>query len=133
MATIKRFEDLQIWQLARKIYRNASALAGKIRRAHDFRFADQMKGAAGSTMDNIAEGFERDSRFEFVNSLSIAKGEAGELKSQYYRALDDSYLTQEEFELAYSDIDLLMKKIANQITYLNNTEIRGLKFKGRDK
>ena len=51
-----------------------------------------MKAAAGSIMDNIAEGFERNSRLEFLNSLSISKGESGELKSQLYRAIDDLYL-----------------------------------------
>jgi four helix bundle protein len=56
-----------------------------LRAAKEFRFAEQMKSAAGSIMDNIAEGFERNSRLEFVNSLSISKGECGELKSQLSR------------------------------------------------
>jgi len=53
-----------------------------MRKVYDYRFADQIKAAAGSIMDNMAEGFERYSRLEFLNSLSISKGECGELKSQ---------------------------------------------------
>jgi len=55
-----------------------------LRAAKEFRFAEQMQSAAGSIMDGIAEGFERNSRLEFANSLSISKGECGELKSQLY-------------------------------------------------
>jgi four helix bundle protein len=54
MATVNRFEDLEIWQLARNLYRKISGLADKIRKNHDYRFADQIKAAAGSIMDNIA-------------------------------------------------------------------------------
>ena len=94
MATVYQFEDLEIWQLARKLYQKVSKLAEKLKRNHDYRFAEQMKAAIGSVMDNIAEGFERNSRLESLNSLSIAKGECGELRSQFYRCFDDKYLTQ---------------------------------------
>ena len=89
MATVHKFEELEIWQLARKIYQKISTLSEKMRKNHEYRFAEQIKAAAGSVMDNIAEGFERNSRLEFLNSLSISKGECGELKSQLYRALDN--------------------------------------------
>ncbi|MFM9908377.1 MAG: four helix bundle protein [Chitinophagaceae bacterium] len=59
----------------------------------DFRIKDQMRGSVGSIMDNIAEGFEKGSRLEFINSLSISKGETGELKSQLYRCLDNQYIS----------------------------------------
>jgi four helix bundle protein len=101
MATVHCFEDLEIWQLARSLYQKISKLAEKIKRNHDYRFADQIKAAAGSIMDNIAEGFERNSRLEFLNSLSISKGESGELKSQLYRAIDDDYLNKIEFDELY--------------------------------
>jgi four helix bundle protein len=66
---------LEIWQLARNIYQKISSLSEKMRRNHDYRFGEQIKAAAGSVMDNIGEGFERNSRLEFLNSLSISKGE----------------------------------------------------------
>ena len=131
MSTVHRFEDLEIWQLARKLYQKISKHAEKIRSNHDYRFADQMKAAAGSIMDNIAEGFERNSRLEFLNSLSISKGESGELKSQLYRAIDDDYLNKIEFDELYEDTDKVSKKIANFVKYLNTSKIKGLKFKDR--
>lgn len=133
MATAHRFEDLEIWQLSHELYKKLSAIISLMRQKHDYRFAEQIKSAAGSVMDNIAEGFERNSRLEFLNSLSIAKGECGELKSQAYRCLADGYITAAEFELLYEDIDKIIKKMASFITYLNKSTIKGLKFKGRSK
>jgi four helix bundle protein len=131
MATIQRFEDLEIWQLARELYIKISAVAEALRKAKEFRFAEQMKSAAGSIMDNIAEGFERNSRLEFLNSLSISKGESGELKSQLYRAACDKYIDEKEFSELYEDTDKVSKKIANFMKYLNSSTIKGLKFKDR--
>jgi four helix bundle protein len=133
MATVNRFEDLEIWQLARKLYGKISFIAERLRQKREFRFAEQMKAAAGSVMDNIAEGFERSSRLEFLNSQSIAKGECGELKSQLYRCLDDKYITDAEFSDLYGEADFLVKKIASFIMYLNSCEHKGLKFKDRQK
>ena|SRR5438067_1058301 len=131
MATILRFEDLEIWQLARILYVKISAVTETLRESKQFRFAEQMRSAAGSIMDNIAEGFERNSRLEFVNSLSFSKGECGELKSQLYRALDNKYIDAKQFEELYEDTDKESKKIASFINYLNSSVVKGLKFKGR--
>ncbi len=131
MATVQKFEDLEIWQLARKLYQKISPLSEKMRKKQDYRFADQIKAAAGSVMDNISEGFERNSRLEFLNSLSISKGECGELKSQLYRALDDTYINQKEFNELYNEAELTIRKIAAFIIYLNNSKVKGLKFKDR--
>lgn len=132
MATIYKFEDLEIWQLARKIYKNVSTITEGMRKTHDYRFAEQMKAAAGSIMDNIAEGFERNSRLAFLNSLTISKGECGELKSQSFRCLDDKYLDQKGFDEMYNDTDILTKKIAKFIIYLNKSKTKGLRFKDRN-
>jgi four helix bundle protein len=132
MATIHRFEDLETWMLARKLYQKISNLTEKLKKNHDYRFAEQMKSAAGSIMDNIAEGFERNGRLEFLNSLSISKGELGELKSQLYRSLDDKYIEEAEFTELYEDSDKVSKKIANFVKYLNSSKIKGLKFKNRN-
>jgi len=83
-------------------------------------------------MDNIAEGFERASRLEFINSLSIARGEVGELKSQLYRAFDNGYINESTFSELYEDANTLTKKTTNFITYLNASKIKGQKFKNRD-
>jgi four helix bundle protein len=133
MATVNRFEDLEIWQLARKLYGKISSIADRLRQQKEFRFAEQMKSAAGSIMDNIAEGFERSSRLEFLHSQGISKGECGELKSQIYRCFDDKYISDTEFSELYSETDILAKKIASFIIYLNSCEHKGLKFKDRQK
>ncbi|MFT3702282.1 MAG: four helix bundle protein [Agriterribacter sp.] len=134
MSTIYRFEDLPIWQQARnlcciiyKLINDNSLLAG------DFRFRDQIKAAAGSVMDNIAEGFERSSRLEFANFLSIAKGSSGEVRSQLYRAIDYNYVDKVESISIIDDYEKLAKEIAGFISYLNQSTVKGQKFKHRDK
>jgi four helix bundle protein len=131
MATITKFEDLEIWQLARSLSKKLYVLIFKEPLASDFRLKDQMRGSSGSIMDNIAEGFERASRLEFINSLSISKGETGELKSQLYRALDNAYISEALFKELYDEADILTKKTTNFITYLNSTKFKGQKFKNR--
>ena len=108
-----------------------SKLTEKLKKNHDYRFAEQMKSAAGSIMDNIAEGFERGSKFEFINSLTIAKGETGEIKSQLYRCLDNKYITQKLFDELYNLADQLTKMITSFINYLNKIKIKVQKFKNR--
>ena len=131
MSTIKRFEDLKIWIMARDIYKEILILTMIIRKNRDYRLADQMKGSSVSIMDNIAEGFGRASILEFINHLGIGNGEANELQSQLYRCLDDKYVTLEKFENLYEQVNQLKKSIMNFIFYLNSTEIKGIKFKGR--
>jgi four helix bundle protein len=131
MPTIQRFEDLEIWQLARQLSQKIYHLTFREPFLSDFRLRDQMRGSSGSIMDNIAEGFERGSRLEFINSLTTAKGEIDELKSQLYRALDNHYLHSEKFEELYNDANLLTKKTTNFVAYFNNSKIKGQKFKNR--
>ena len=77
MATINLFEDLQIWQEARRLAKEIHLIAIETDLKSDFRFKEQIKSSSGSVMDNIAEGFERDGNIEFRQFLSIAKGSAG--------------------------------------------------------
>ena len=81
MATIRRFEDLTCWQVAREVARDVYRVSRDGDLARDFGLKNQIRRSAGSVMDNIAEGFDRGSRGEFVQFLGIAKGSAGEVKS----------------------------------------------------
>jgi four helix bundle protein len=131
MPTIQKFEDLEVWQLARELSQRVYPLTFLEPISKDFRFKDQIRGTCGSIMDNIAEGFERGSKLEFINSLTIAKGEAGELKSQLYRGLDNHYFTPELFEELYNLTNCITKMLTSFINYLNKTNIKGQKFKER--
>ena len=131
MATIIRFEDLDVWKKARVLSSKIYTLTFQEPLSKDFRLKDQMRGSVGSIMDNIAEGFERASKLEFVSSLSYSKGEVGELKSQLYRCFDNQYIGQETFNTLYEQAGALSKKIYTFIAYLNASKIKGQKFKNR--
>ena len=132
MATIHQFEELEVWQMARRLCQRIYPLTFEDPIAKDFRFKDQIRGTCGSIMDNIAEGFGRGSKHEFIHCLTIAKGEAEELKSQLYRGWDVSYFSETIFQELYAEADTLVKKIAAFISYLNKTTIRGQKFNERN-
>lgn len=83
MATIRKFEDLEIWQEARRLSNEIKEIALNSDLKSDYKLRDQIKGSSGSIMDNIAEGFERDGNIEFRQFLSIAKGSAGKTRSQF--------------------------------------------------
>lgn len=95
--TIERFEDLEIWQEARVLSKVIFQLTQKTPFRNDFKLKNQIKGSSGSTMDNIAEGFERGGNREFIQFLSIARGSCGETRSQLYRSYDYKYISDEEF------------------------------------
>ena len=124
-ATVHQFEELEVWQLARKLCQKTYPLTFEEPICKDFRYKEQIRGACGSIMDNIAEGFGRGSKHEFVNSLTTAKGEAEELKSQLYRGCDVGYFTKELFDELYAEADLLVKKLGAFIHYLNHSNISG--------
>ena len=98
MATIKQFEDLEIWQSARELCQDVFKIIKTTPLGNDYKLRDQINGSSGSIMDNIAEGFERDGKNEFRQFLSIAKGSCGETRSQLYRVFDKKYINQEKFE-----------------------------------
>ncbi|MCB0453036.1 MAG: four helix bundle protein, partial [Aequorivita sp.] len=77
MATIRRFEDLEIWQEARRLADVINKITVETDLKSDYRFKAQIKSSSGSVMDNIAEGFERDGNIEFRQFLSIPKGSVG--------------------------------------------------------
>lgn len=128
MATITKFEDLEIWQEARKLAKEVFILSKETDLKTDFRFKEQIKASSGSVMDNIAEGFERDGNLEFRQFLSVAKGSAGETRSQIYRLYDCEYISEEQFKDLKSKYENLSGKIKNFITYLSKKDFKGNKF-----
>ena len=119
MATARQFEDLNVWQDARQLV-GAIYSASKARAfSQDFGLRDQIRRAAVSTMSNIAEGFERGTRKEFVQFLNIAKASNGEVRSQLHVALDQKYINETEFKTLCETAVTLSKKLSAFIRYLD--------------
>ena len=98
MATIKSFEDIESWKKARIVCKKIGVLIDTGRFNKSYRLISQIEASSGSIMDNIAEGFERGTRAEFIQFLGYSKGSCGEVRSQLYRVLDRSYINEMEFE-----------------------------------
>jgi four helix bundle protein len=127
--TIKRFEDLEIWQQARELSKKIRGSAEKTSLGKDFSLKDQIFRSSGSVMDNIAEGFERDGKKEFINFLYIAKGSLGETRSQVHRSFDAKHFNEELYKDLLNDCLNLSGKIAHFISYLSKSEFDGTKKK----
>ena len=94
----------------------------------DYKFRDQMRASAGSSMDNIAEGFDRGGNKEFYQFLSVSKGSCGEVRSQTYRAFDCKYITETQFNDLLERTESLSRKTYNLMQHLKNSDIKGLKY-----
>jgi four helix bundle protein len=120
MATAKQFEDLHVWQEARGLVNEVYRVTKQVAFRRDFSLRDQITRAAISSMSNIAEGFERGSRREFIQFLNIAKGSTGEVRSQLYVALDQEYVDQKKFEKLRNAALAVSRRLAKFIGYLEN-------------
>ncbi len=109
----ERYEDLRIWQAARKQAGQIYRVTGPDRScSRDFEFRNQIQRASVSVMNNIAEGFERGFQTEFSLFLKIAKGSCGEVLSMLYLAEDLEYLTPEEATAHRTTAESLSRSIS---------------------
>jgi four helix bundle protein len=129
MSVVRDFEELAIFQKARELSKKIYPVTNREGFKSDYRFVQQIRAAAGSIMDNIAEGFERAGNKEFLNFLYIAKGSCGEVRSQLIRANDVGYLTQVEFDELYTECRKLSAGIMNLIKEIKSSDITGAKYK----
>lgn len=129
MATFQTFEDIEAWQKARELTKEIYILSQRGRFSKDFGLCDQIRRASISVMSNIAEGFERCGTGEFIQFLSIAKGSAGEVKSQLYVAADQQYINKDEFDKLYALTNEICKMISGLMNYLRKSGIKGIKYK----
>jgi len=95
---IERFEFIEAWKLARVLTRKVYRLTKKTQFAKDYGLKRHIQDAAGSTMHNIAEGFDSETNREFLQFLRYAKRSCTEVQSGLYVALDEEYIAPGEFE-----------------------------------
>ena len=120
MATVTRFEELDVWQNAKELTSLFYRLSASGTFARDFGLQDQMRRAAVSVMSNIAEGFESQTQVMFIQYLDRAKGSAGEFRAQLYIALEQEYVTKEEFQSALSLAETCSRQLASFMRYLES-------------
>ena len=129
MATFTRFEDIEVWQLARELNKVIGPVLIKLQDQKNYQLYKQMDRSAGSIMDNIAEGFEREGTREFIQFLAISKGSAAETRSQLYRALDRGQITEDNFKELNDRCLAIGNKLGRFMNYLASCDIKGRKFK----
>jgi len=129
MSSVKRFEDLVCWQKARELVKAIYNLTRKPSFSRDLSLKDQIQRAGVSIMSNLAEGFERGTKDEFLYFLYIAKGSAGEVRTQLYIAQDLGYISGKEFNFLNSLTQKVSSLIYRLIESLKSSKYKGLKFK----
>ncbi len=118
MGKIEQFEDIQAWQKARELVSKIYSASNSGFFARDFGLRDQIRRAAVSIMLNIAEGFARKTNREFCQFLTIAHGSTAEVQAALYVALDQSYITREQFDLLYGAAEETSRMVKGFSKYL---------------
>ena len=120
MSTIKSFEELIVWQEARKFTNSIYKLTKKYPQEELYGLTSQMRRAAVSIISNIAEGFDRRTTKEFVNFLIIARASVSEVQNDLYISLDLNYINTKNFQTNYDYAQKIAKLINGLITYLKS-------------
>ena len=115
-----KFEELPCWKKTRELCQAVSRLINKAKLKNDPNLKEQIWKAAGSAMDNIAEGFDDGSSREFIRFLGYSQRSCGEVQSQLYRALDCGYISNSEFKVVYDLASECRKQIKGFRKYLRN-------------
>jgi four helix bundle protein len=124
MAKIDRFEELEVWKLAREIVNEIYRVTRKQAISKDWGLRDQIQRAAVSVMSNIAEGYERGTNKEFVQFLFVARASAGEVRSLLYVASDQEYVERKTFDDLTAKLCMISKQLKGFINYLQATNLR---------
>lgn len=119
MASVRRFEDLEVWREARALVHAVYLATQRPAFARDFGLRDQIRRAAVSIPSNVAEGFERGGDREFARFLRIAKGSAGEVRTQLYLAGDLGYLSEADLTRLLADAERIARRLGALIRHLD--------------
>lgn len=122
MAGARSFEELEVWQVSRKLCKEIYEITNQPGLSKDFALRDQIRRSAVSILSNISEGFERKGDKQFTYFLGIAKGSAGELRSQLYIALDLNYINETEFEKLSVSVTSISKMIYGLMNYIKEKQ-----------
>ena len=120
MPTIKSFEELPVWKDARKFANKIYNLTKKFPKEENYGLTSQITRATVSIGSNIAEGFDRYSKKDFIKFLIIARGSISEIQNDLYIALDLKYINQNDFQETYALAKELGKQINGFIKYLKS-------------
>jgi len=117
-------KDIEAWQLARELTQKVYRLTKKSGFTKDYGLKRQTQDAAGSSMHNIAEGFDSETNAEFIRFLRYAKRSCTEVRSELYVALDEVYISPNEFKDVYEKARQTRAAIRGFINYLKKYEER---------
>src|SRR5262245_12185342 len=123
MATWTSFEEIDAWEKARELNKRVYRLTREVPMSRDFGLCDQIRRSSLSVMCNIAEGFERGSRKEFIQFLAYAKGSVGEVRAQLIAAIDAAYIDQVTFDTMTTLAKQVGQLIAGLMRYLQRCDI----------
>ena len=127
--TFETFEDIDAWKKARVLTKSVYKVTAKGAFARDYALRDQLRRACVSIMSNVAEGFGRGGRREFLQFLSVAQGSTNEVCSHLYVALDLGYVDDEQFRALTGLAHESARLIGGLARYLRTTTVPGIKFR----
>lgn len=117
-----RFEEIEVWKLSRILVKDIYLITRLEEFSKDYSFKDQIRRSSISIPSNIAEGYERKSNVEFIRYLFIAKGSAGELRTQIYLAYDLEYIDEKTYKHLLSKSEEISRSLSGFIKYLESTK-----------
>jgi four helix bundle protein len=130
MSQFRSFEDMQVWQEARELVRGIRAVCKRKNVERDFAFVDQITRSVRSISTNISEGCDAMTNAEFITFLGYSKRSASEVRSHLYDAIDEAYISQEEFA-SFTDqckkIQAMLAKLIHHLQSLPNNTKRTFK------
>lgn len=132
MATFRQVEDIKAWQAARRLVVSVYALSRTAPFSGDCALCDQIRRAVVSVASNIAEGFERGTPRDFIHFLHMARGSAGEVRTQLHIALDLGYISQDAFQGVAEECRQIIQMITGLVAYLNTCEPKRISSEKRN-
>ncbi|MEK7466653.1 MAG: four helix bundle protein [Planctomycetota bacterium] len=132
MGTIRRYQDLVVWQRARELAKFVNQLTLLETWRGGAKLKDQILDSSASSPANVAEGFERNGNAEFINALGYAKGSAGETSAHLYTAFNRGYIGSEDLDQGVALAAEVCNLAGGLMVYLERSGLRGPKFRHRE-